>query len=64
MFQKIGPIKSTVTDIYILKKYVYAQRRNVYTIVLLIKWFRIGPVTGPRPAILAQCHLSMANTAD
>ena len=34
------------------------------TLVLLIKLFRIGQVTGPMSAVLAQGQTSRANTAD
>ena len=35
-----------------------------YIIMLLIKLFRIGPVTGPRSAVLVRGRRPRANTAD
>ena len=37
---------------------------GVYTIMLLIKLFRIGPVTGPRLAVLDRGRRPRSNTAD
>ena len=35
---------------------------SLYIIVLLIKLFRIGPVTGPMPAVLVRGRRPRANT--
>ena len=40
--------------------YIY----NTCTIMLLIKLFRIGPVTGPRLAVLDRGRRPRSNTAD
>ena len=54
---EIGCIKRKVIFKHILI-------RPVYNIMLLIKLFRIGPVTGPRLAVLDRGRRPRSNTAD
>ena len=47
-----------------LVDYSVAVSEVLYTIMLLIKLFRIGPVTGPRLDVLDRGRRPRSNTAD